>query len=215
MSASACIAARGSICTCMLPASLYVGKFNKLREIIPRQMHICVCVCVCVRTVGPPGPSPVPARSRCGEAALHCPLPICVAVCVPPAPSLCQRHTEPGSRGVRKGERGLKGINHGRERRAGGRGMERCGKGGGERLASCPCSPHPSCLLSPLFLLSAPMLMSCDERGGMRKETQTELFTLLLILRIAKVLFSTILLLPFPRFGLVSVRPTSLSGHSH
>lgn len=68
------------------------------------------------------------------------------------------RAGEPGGeRGVRRGERGLKGINHGRERRAGGRRMEVCGEGGGGAAGWLPMySPLPPSLLSPsaLFLLS-------------------------------------------------------------
>lgn len=68
------------------------------------------------------------------------------------------RAGEPGGeRGVRRGERGLKGINHGRERRAGGRRMEVCGESGGGAAGWLPMySPLPPSLLSPsaLFLLS-------------------------------------------------------------
>lgn len=67
------------------------------------------------------------------------------------------RAGEPGGeRGVRRGERGLKGINHGRERRAGGRRMEGCGGEGGWLAAHVHpllLPPLSLCLVSFIFYL--------------------------------------------------------------
>lgn len=92
------------------------------------------------------------------------------------------RAGEPGGeRGVRRGERGLKGINHGREKRAGGRRME------GGWLAAHVYPPPLSLLPLPCFfyLLSVPMLMSCDVQGrdpqGGRETQKGEKSTLLVL----------------------------------
>jgi len=129
-------------------------------------MHICVCVCVyvCVHYVaawlepcaskeqvwgGSPALPVAHLRGRlCAACALSVPTP--------------HRAGEPGGeKGVRRGERGLKGINHGREKRAGGGRME-----GSGLLPMCAPLFSPSAL----FLLSLPMLMSCDVQGEIGRE---------------------------------------------
>lgn len=121
------------------------------------------------------------ARALCQQGAGVGRQP-CIAQCPSAWPSVCrlrplcanatQSWGARGERGVRRGERGLKGINHGRETRAGGRRMEGC-RGGetgeGDWLAAHVHPPlPPSSLPLPCFfyLLSVPMLMSCDVRGG-------------------------------------------------
>lgn len=118
------------------------------------------------------------ARALCQQGAGVGRQP-CIARCPSAWPSVCRLRPlcanatqSPGARGWGGGEKGweagLKGINHGRERRAGGRRMEGR-RDVGERLAGCPYIPHrPSSLPLPRFfyLLSVvPMLMSCDVHG--------------------------------------------------
>lgn len=138
-----------------------------------------MCVCECAHRVAA-WPEPCASKEQVwgGSPALpvaHLRGRLCAA-CALSVPTPHRAGEPGGERGVRRGERGLKGINHGRERRAGGRRMEVCGEsGGGGQLAGCPCIPPslpPSSLPLPCFfyLLSVPMLMSCDVQGAIDRE---------------------------------------------
>lgn len=148
-------------------------------------MHICVCFCMCVRVNvhtrahrAAAWPEPCASKEQVWGGSPVLPVAhlrgrLCAA-CALSVPTPHRAEEPGGERGGEKGERGLKGINHGRERRAGGRGMERWGGAWGGWLAA---RAYPSPLaLSPsaLFLLSVPMLMSCDVRGEIRRETHGE-----------------------------------------
>ena len=121
-------------------------------------VHVSVCVymlCECAHRVAA-WPEPCASKEQVwgGSPALpvaHLRGRLCAA-CALSVPTPHRAGEPGGERGVRRGERGLKGINHGRERWAGGRRMEGCGEsgGGGGRLAGCPCIPPPS--LPPLSL---------------------------------------------------------------
>lgn len=127
---------------------------------------VCTCVCLHGRLAEPCaskeqvwGGSPaLPVAHLRGRLCAACALSL-------PTP---HRAGEPGGeRGVRRGERGLKGINHGREKRAGGR------RDGGGWLAA-----HGYPLLSPsaLFLLSFICAyadeLRCTGRGGQGGRTR-------------------------------------------
>lgn len=169
----------------MLPASLYVGKFNKLREIIPRQMHICVCVCVCAHSVAA-WPEPCASKEQVwgGSPALpnaHLRGRLCAA-CALSVPTPHRAGEPGGERGVRRGERGLKGINHGRERRAGGRRMEGCGGEGGWLAAHVHpllLPPLSLCLVSFIFYLCLCWWAVMYREGGRGRHRQSSLLSCL------------------------------------
>ncbi len=132
-----------------------------------------MCACVCVHCVAA-WPEPCASKEQVwgGSPALpvaHLRGRLCAA-CALSVPTPHRAGEPGGERGVRRGERGLKGINHGRERRAGGRRMEGCEGRGGDWLAAhvYPSSPLP--LPCFFYLLSVPMLMSCDVQGEIDRE---------------------------------------------
>lgn len=124
-------------------------------------MHICVfflCVSVCECVAAWPKPCASKKQVWGGSPALpiaHLRGRLCAACALSlPTP---HRAGEPGGeRGVRRGGvgwgGGLKGINHGRERRTGGRGMEGCEDGGESGWLAAHVIPPPLSLCPGSFI---------------------------------------------------------------
>lgn len=122
-------------------------------------MHICVfffCVYVCVWVHGSL------ARALCQQEAGVGRQP-CIAHCPSAWPSVCRLRPlyanatqSRGARGWEGGEKGwgggLKEINHGRERRAGGRRMEGCGDGEESGWLAAHLIPPPLSLCPVSFI---------------------------------------------------------------